>query len=75
MLYGLHKGEVNSKLAGIEWAKSNLDPQWISLINFCWQERLDISISVNQPANPEVFAHSLKFVRYAVGKGESYQIV
>ena len=74
MLYDLHKGEVNSKLAGIEWAKSNLDPQWISLINFCWQERQDTSISVNQPANAEVFANSLRFVRYAVGKGESYQI-
>ncbi|MCG2688401.1 DUF4111 domain-containing protein, partial [Candidatus Parcubacteria bacterium] len=75
MLHDLHKGEINSKLAGIEWAKSNLDPQWISLINFCWQERQDTSISVDQPANAEVFASSLKFVRYAIEKGKSYQIV
>ena len=74
MLHDLYKGEVDSKLAGAEWAKSNLDRQWISLINFCWQERQDTSISVNQPANAEVFADSLKFVRYVVEKGKSYQI-
>lgn len=75
MLYDLHKGEINSKLDGIKWAKSNLDSQWVSLINFCWQERQDISISMNQPANTEVFSNSLKFVRYAIEKGENYQIV
>ena len=75
MLHDLHEGEVNSKFAGAEWAKSNLDHRWVPLINFCWQERQDTSISVKQPADDEVFANSVEFVRYAVEEGEGYQIV
>jgi hypothetical protein len=74
MLHDLCEGKVASKLAGVKWAKANLDAQWTELIDFCWKERQDSAISVTQPANPEVFAKSLKFVAYAVEKGRQYPI-
>ena len=74
MLQDLHQGKVTSKLDGVVWAKSNLDKKWIPLIDFCWSERLDTEISVHQPANPEVFHQSIKFVEYAVRTGESYKV-
>jgi hypothetical protein len=74
MLHDLHEGKIGSKLAGIQWAKSNLDPKWIELMNYCWQERQDTSISVKQPAKPEVFEKSLQFVEYAVEQGKKYVI-
>jgi predicted nucleotidyltransferase len=74
MLHDLYEGRVDSKLAGVKWAKVNLDPRWIELIDFCWKERQDSTISVAQPANPEVFPQSLEFVAYAVEKGRRYPI-
>jgi hypothetical protein len=73
-LHDLSEGRIESKLAGVKWAKVHLDPQWIELIDFCWNERRDATISTAQPANPEVFAKSLKFVAYAVDKGRRYPI-
>src|SRR5215207_11385046 len=42
-----------------------IDPKWIPLIDFCWQERQDTSIPIHQPADPEVFRQSMEFVGYA----------
>lgn len=75
MLHDLHEGKVDSKLTGVNWAKINLDEKWIPLIDFCWQERQDASISVKQPADPKVFPNSLKFVEYVVEKGKNYKIM
>ena len=74
MLHDLHEGKVGSKLAGITWAKANLDPQWTELIDYCWMERQDTSISVKQPAVSEVFEKSLQFVSYVVEQGKKYVI-
>ncbi len=74
MLHDLHEGKVDSKLTGVNWAKINLDKKWIPLIDFCWQERQDTSISINQPADLKVFPQSLKFVEYVVKKGQGYKI-
>lgn len=74
MLHDLYKGTISSKFVGIEWAKANLDKKWVPLIDFCWQERQDTSISVKQPADPKVFPNTLKFVEYAIQKGEEYKI-
>ena len=74
MLHDLYEGKINSKLAGVKWAKNNLDKSWIPLIDFCWQERQDTSISIKQPADPKVFPQSLKFVEYVVKRGEDYEI-
>jgi predicted nucleotidyltransferase len=74
MLHDLHEGEIGSKLAGVNWAKVNLDSKWIPLINYCWKEREDTSISVKQPAKTEVFEQSLKFVKYVIEEGKRYEI-
>lgn len=74
MLHALHQGKIGSKLSGINWAKSNLDPKWAELIDFCWEERQDTSISVKQPAKPDVFEKSLQFVKYAVEQGKRYKV-
>jgi hypothetical protein len=63
MLHDLHEGKVGSKLAGITWAKLNLDPQWTELIDYCWMERQDTSISVKQPSTSEVFERSFREVK------------
>ncbi len=72
MLADLHQGSISSKLKGIIWAKTNLDPKWITLIDFCWNERQDTSISVKQPANEEIFPKSLEFVRYVIKEANKY---
>jgi Domain of unknown function (DUF4111) len=74
MLHDLSEGKIDSKLAGVKWAKTNLDNKWISLISYCWEERQDTSISIKQPADPETYDRVLSFVEYAVEKGRSYSI-
>jgi predicted nucleotidyltransferase len=74
VLQGLNEGRVTSKLAGVKWAKCYLDPKWTPLIDFCWQERQDTSISIHQPADPEVFSQAMEFVGYAASLGREYQL-
>lgn len=66
MLHNLSEGRVDSKFAGVQWAIRALDKRWIRLIDYCWQERKDTTISISQPADPVVFDHALSFVRYAI---------
>jgi Nucleotidyltransferase domain. len=74
VLQDLYEGRVTSKLDGVKWAKDHLDPEWIPLIDFCWQERQDTSISVHQPADPEVFKQAMELVGYAGKLGREYQL-
>lgn len=74
MLQDLYEGKVTSKLEGIAWAKQKLDPKWIPLIDFCWQERQDTAISVTQPINPEVFEKTLNFVEYVTGLAFQFEV-
>jgi hypothetical protein len=74
MLKNLYDGKIGSKLEGTIWAKSNLDPKWINLIDYCWKERQDTEISVKQPANPDLFKESLEFVSYAVDLARKYKV-
>ncbi len=74
MLQDLYEGKVTSKLAGIMWAKQQLDSKWISLIDYCWQERQDTSISITQPMKPEVFEQTLNFVKYTTELAARYKI-
>jgi hypothetical protein len=74
MLQDLHEGRISSKCEGAEWAKEKLDPQWKSLIDYCWQERQDTEISVHQPAIPEKFEEVLKFVSYVMEEAAKYKV-
>jgi hypothetical protein len=64
MLCGLHEGSIVSKRTGAEWAKKNLDPSWIDLIDRAWAGRPNPAQSVREPANPQDFARTLEFVHY-----------
>jgi predicted nucleotidyltransferase len=74
MLQNLYEGKIGSKMRGIMWAKSHLEPEWVELLDFCWQERQDTEISIKQPADPDIFKKSLEFVRYAVERGRKFKI-
>ncbi len=74
VLQDLHEGRVTSKLEGVNWAKKHLDPKWIPLIDFCWQERQDTGISVKQPADPEVFKQAMEMVEYSARLAREYQL-
>jgi len=74
MLQDLYEGRVTSKLEGITWAKSTLDPKWIPLIDFCWRERQDTEISIKQAMDPNVFEESLAFVKYTIDQAAQFEI-
>lgn len=74
MLQDLNEGRVTSKLEGAEWTKAKLDPKWIPLIEYCWNDRKDPDIHISQPAVPEIFGDALAFVKYAVALGKDFVI-
>ncbi len=72
MLHDLHAGSPGSKLAGAEWAKTNLDTSWNGLIDRTWSGRPNPAISVRQPADPKDFESTLKFIRYVINESKRY---
>jgi len=74
MLQDLNEGRVTSKLEGAEWTKAKLDPKWIPLIEYCWNDRKDPDIHISQPAVPEIFGDALAFVKYSVALGKDFVI-
>lgn len=72
MLHDLKNGTNGSKCAGAEWAKKNLDPFWINLIDRAWEGRPNPEKAVRQSANPEDFAKTLKFIEYVIKESKRY---
>jgi len=66
MLHDLSEGRPGSKLAGAEWAKTNLDPVWSDLIDRAWEGRPNPAVSVRQPADRKDFEDTLRFVQYII---------
>jgi hypothetical protein len=66
MLRDLIEGDLSSKRTGAEWAKRNLDPSWVGLIDRAWDGRPDPARSVREPADPDDFMGMLAFVRYVI---------
>ncbi|MEZ4671902.1 MAG: DUF4111 domain-containing protein [Anaerolineae bacterium] len=64
MLHDLIRGFPGSKRAGAEWVKANLDQSWTALIDRAWNGRPDPARSVRQPADPQDFKDTLRFVAY-----------
>lgn len=72
MLHDLHTGANGSKRAGAEWAKANLEPSWSDLIDRAWHGRPNPSISVRQPADPQDFESTLKFIQVIIDETKLY---
>jgi predicted nucleotidyltransferase len=72
MLHSLHVGNPDSKRAGTQWAKANLDPSWSDLIDRSWAGRPNPAVSVRQPADPHDYARTLEFVRYVMEKSKEW---
>jgi len=68
MLHSLYVGRVDSKRAGAEWAKTNLDPVWAGLIDRAWTGRPNPAESVRQRADPDDFRATLEFVRFIMAE-------
>lgn len=66
MLHSLQTGIIESKVVGAAWAKRNLDPSWSGLIDGAWAGRPNPAVSVHQPADPEDFANTLKFIQCCI---------
>jgi predicted nucleotidyltransferase len=72
MLHDLHKGYPGTKQEGAEWAKRNLDPAWSPLIDRAWNGRPDPARKVKEPADPEEYRMTLKFLEYVMGEGKHF---
>jgi len=72
MLHDLYRGYPGSKREGVDWAKSVLDPAWSDLIDRAWDGRPDPATKIKQPADPEAFARTLRFVEYVTRESRAY---
>jgi predicted nucleotidyltransferase len=75
MLHTLHTGTVQSKKAGMKWAKQFEDPKWIKIIDQAWKEREGVRflVKIGQRAEPTVLYETLEFIRYAVAQTDNLE--
>ena len=68
MLHTLHTGTVQSKKAGVQWAKQYVDPEWVKRIDQAWNEREGVrfGIKIGQRAESSLLYETLEFINYAV---------
>jgi predicted nucleotidyltransferase len=72
MLHDLHRGYPGSKREGAKWAKAFLDPSWTDLIDVTWDSRPDPAKKVKQPADPQAYKRTLRFVEYVMNESKTY---
>lgn len=72
MYHDLRTGRPSSKRAGAEWAQAQLDPGWSSLIDRAWGGRPDPAVSVKEPADPDDFEATLRFVESIMRMTEEF---
>jgi len=72
MLHDLHRGRPGSKPEGAQWARSELDPAWVDLIDSAWECRPDPAMQAREPADSQAFERTLRFVEYIIEQGRQY---
>jgi len=70
MLHDLIRGIPGSKREGADWAKAHLDPQWIDLIDNAWDCRPDPARQVREPADPQAYERTVRFLRYVLDESQ-----
>jgi predicted nucleotidyltransferase len=75
MLHTLHTGTVQSKKAGMHWAKQAVEQKWANLIEQAWQEREGVRfmLKIRQRAEQTLLYETLEFLRYAVSQIDSIE--
>ena len=76
MLHTLHTGTVQSKKAGMRWAKQVIDPKWVPLIDQAWHEREGVrfGIKIGQRAELALLFETQEFIKYAVTQMDSFDV-
>ena len=76
MLHTLHTGTVQSKKAGMLWAKQFVDPKWADLIDQAWNERMGVrfGVKIGQRAEATLLDETLEFIKYAVALIDNIEI-
>jgi predicted nucleotidyltransferase len=72
MLHDLHRGYPGTKREGAEWAKRNLEPAWSALIDRAWGGRPDPASKVKEPADPEEYQRTLKFLEQVMSESKRF---
>ena len=70
MLHTLHTATVQSKKAGITWARQFVDPKWVKIIEQAWEEREGVRfcVKIGQRAEQALLDETLAFMQYAVSQ-------
>jgi hypothetical protein len=70
MLNTLRTGTVQSKKAGMQWAKQFVEPKWVKLIDQAWVEREGVRFGakIGQRAEFAFLYETLDFIKYAISQ-------
>ena len=73
MLHTLQTGTVQSKKAGMTWARQFVDPKWVHIIDQAWKEREGVRfcVKIHQRAEQALLDETLEFLQYAVSQMDS----
>ena len=72
LLDELKAGDLSSKRSAADWAKVNLYPSWVPLIDRTWGGRPNPAQSIRRLADPGDFKSTLKFVGYSIEVSRKY---
>ena len=75
MLHTLQTGTVQSKKAGMTWAKQFVEPKWVKIIDQAWREREGVRflVKIGQRAELTSLYETLEFIKYAVAQIDSIE--
>ena len=76
MLHTLHTGTVQSKKAGMKWAKQFVDPKWAKIIDQAWNEREGVrfGVKIGQRAELTLLYETREFMKYAVSQIDNMKV-
>jgi predicted nucleotidyltransferase len=76
MLHTLQTGTVQSKKAGMTWAKQFVDAKWVKLIDQAWKEREGVRflVKIHQRAEQTLLDETLDFIKYAVSQIDNIKV-
>lgn len=76
MLHTLHTGTVQSKKAGVKWARQFVEPKWVNIIDQAWKEREGVRflVKIRQRAEQALLYETLEFIKYAIAQMDNVEV-